>query len=65
MAQSVSESENPAIPAPTPAQDRPQTNQDWWPNQPNLNVLHKHSPLDKPGQSSTTGRSSRAWTWRP
>jgi catalase-peroxidase len=49
VAQSVSESENPAIPSPTPAQDRPQTNQDWWPNQPNLNVLHKHSPLDKPG----------------
>jgi catalase-peroxidase len=39
----VSESENPAIPSPTPKPHRPMTNQDWWPNQPNLQVLHKHS----------------------
>ncbi|HUQ63565.1 MAG TPA: catalase/peroxidase HPI [Acidimicrobiales bacterium] len=47
--QSVSESENPAIPSPTPApQSRPRTNQDWWPNQLNLQVLHQHSPLSNP-----------------
>jgi catalase-peroxidase len=43
-----SESENPAIASPTPATPRPQTNQDWWPNQPNLSVLHHHSPLATP-----------------
>jgi catalase-peroxidase len=45
---SVSESENPAIQAPTYESDRPHTNQDWWPNQLNLQVLHSHSPLAKP-----------------
>jgi catalase-peroxidase len=44
----VSESENPAIPSPTPAPTRPRTNQDWWPNQPNLQVLHQHSPQANP-----------------
>jgi len=44
----VSESENPAIKSPTPAAHRPQTNQDWWPNQLNLQVLHHHSPLANP-----------------
>jgi catalase-peroxidase len=39
----VSESENPAIPSPTPAATRPRTNQDWWPNQPDLQVLNKTS----------------------
>ena len=24
------------------------SNQDWWPNQPNLQVLHQHSPLSNP-----------------
>jgi catalase-peroxidase len=24
------------------------TNEDWWPNQPNLQVLHQHSPLATP-----------------
>ncbi len=43
MADTVSESENPAIPSPTPVRTRPRTNQDWWPNQPNLQVLHQHS----------------------
>ena len=47
---SVSESENPAIDAPTPAADRPRTNQDWWPNQPNLQALRQH-----PGQTSPLG----------
>jgi catalase-peroxidase len=48
VTESVSESENPAIPAPTVKSDRPHTNQDWWPNQLNLQVLHAHSPLAKP-----------------
>ncbi|MGI8862823.1 MAG: catalase/peroxidase HPI [Solirubrobacteraceae bacterium] len=43
MADTVSESENPAIPSPTPARTRPRTNQDWWPNQPDLQVLQQHS----------------------
>ncbi len=47
--QSVSESENPVIPAPTPEPGRrPHTNQDWWPNQLNLQVLHQHSPRSNP-----------------
>jgi catalase-peroxidase len=46
--QSVSESENPRMPAPTPTPHRPRTNQDWWPNQPDLSVLHRHSPLSNP-----------------
>ncbi len=46
-----SESENPVIDAPTPKKSgRPTTNQDWWPNQLNLQVLHQHpqqsNPLD-------------------
>src|SRR4051795_8646774 len=48
MTQSVSESENPAIPSPTPKVSRPRTNQDWWPNQLDLRVLHQHSPLSNP-----------------
>ncbi|MGW0028657.1 catalase/peroxidase HPI [Streptomyces sp. NPDC003314] len=45
---SGSESENPAIPAPTPAPTRPRTNRDWWPNQLDLQVLHQHSSLSNP-----------------
>ncbi|MFI9121095.1 catalase/peroxidase HPI [Streptomyces bikiniensis] len=45
---SGSESENPAIPAPTTAPTRPRTNRDWWPNQLDLQVLHQHSPLSDP-----------------
>jgi catalase-peroxidase len=39
-----SESENPAIPSPTPTTTRPRTNRDWWPNQLDLSVLHRHTP---------------------
>jgi catalase-peroxidase len=39
---STSESENPALSAPTAdISKRPQTNQDWWPNQVDLSVLNK------------------------
>ncbi len=48
MADNGSESENPAIPAPTPTSSRPRSNQDWWPNQLDLQVLHQHSPLSNP-----------------
>jgi catalase-peroxidase len=48
VSESVSESENPAIPSPTPELNRPHTNQDWWPNQLDLEVLHTHSPLATP-----------------
>ena len=44
----MSESENPVIPSPKPAPHRPRTNQDWWPNQLNLQVLHQHSPRSNP-----------------
>jgi catalase-peroxidase len=46
--QSVSESENPGMPAPEPASHRPRTNQDWWPNQLDLSVLHQHSSRSNP-----------------
>ncbi|MBF6556775.1 MAG: catalase/peroxidase HPI [Acidimicrobiales bacterium] len=43
-----SESENPAIPSPTPTPHRPVSNRDWWPNQLDLSILHQHSPLSDP-----------------
>jgi catalase-peroxidase len=47
--QSTSESDIPAIPSPTPETPRrPRTNRDWWPNQPDLSVLHQHSPSANP-----------------
>jgi catalase-peroxidase len=48
MTKSVSESENPAIPSPTSEVPHPRTNHDWWPNQLDLSVLHRHSPLSDP-----------------
>ncbi len=48
LTESVSESENPAIPSPTPKATRPRTNRDWWPNQPDLSVLHQPSPRANP-----------------
>ncbi|HET6699520.1 MAG TPA: catalase/peroxidase HPI [Nocardioidaceae bacterium] len=44
MSEHGSESENPAIPSPQQETDhRPRSNQDWWPNQLNLKVLHHRS----------------------
>ena len=46
---STSESENPAIPGPTPHVDqRPRTNRDWWPNQVDLQVLNRTSRQSDP-----------------
>jgi catalase-peroxidase len=45
---SESESESPAIPSPTPKGHRPRSNRDWWPNQLDLSILHKHSSLSNP-----------------
>jgi len=44
----VSESENPVTPSPTPANKRPRTNQDWWPNQLNLQVLRQNDKRPNP-----------------
>ena len=44
-----SESENPAIDAPTPEpSSRPRTLQDWWPDMLDLKVLKKHSVTSDP-----------------
>src|SRR3954469_10511092 len=44
-----SESENPAIDSPKPKTGgRPHKNQDWWPNQLDLSVLHAHSSKGNP-----------------
>ncbi|MDX6266352.1 MAG: catalase-peroxidase [Frankiales bacterium] len=48
MTDSVSESENPAIPSPEPKATRPRTNRDWWPNQPDLQVLNRPDPRSNP-----------------
>jgi catalase-peroxidase len=48
VSDSGSESESPVISSPTPKATRPRSNQDWWPNQPNLQVLHQHSPRSNP-----------------
>ena len=46
--QSVSESENPRIPSPTPTAHRPRTSKDWWPNQLDLSVLYANPPQADP-----------------
>jgi len=46
VSDSGSESDNPVIPNPAPIRRR--SNQNWWPNQLNLQVLHQHSPLSNP-----------------
>jgi len=43
-----SESENPAIPSPTPKLSRPRSNKDWWPDQLALSVLHQQAPAGNP-----------------
>ncbi|NML51985.1 catalase/peroxidase HPI [Streptomyces sp. R302] len=43
-----SDSENPAISAPSPKDTRPRTNRDWWPNQLDLSVLHRNDPQADP-----------------
>jgi catalase-peroxidase len=48
MTERGSESENPAIPSPTPKSHRPRTNRDWWPDQLDLAVLHQHTPRVNP-----------------
>jgi catalase-peroxidase len=45
---SVSESENPAIPSPTPKRHRPMSNRDWWPDQLDLSILEAHNPQSDP-----------------
>ena len=48
MSEHGSESESPVIPSPTVTPTRPRTNRDWWPNQPDLSVLHHRSPRSNP-----------------
>jgi len=48
VSDSGSESENPVIPSPTAESHRPRTNQDWWPNQLDVQVLHQRSPQSTP-----------------
>ncbi|MGH3582419.1 MAG: catalase/peroxidase HPI, partial [Mycobacterium sp.] len=43
-----SESENPAIPSPTPKSHGPLSNQDWWPEQIDVSRLHPHAPASNP-----------------
>jgi catalase-peroxidase len=48
VTESRSESENPAIEAPTPTPTRPRSNRDWWPDQLDLGVLRPHTPRPNP-----------------
>jgi catalase-peroxidase len=45
---SHSESENPVIDSPKPKSHAPLTNQDWWPEQVDVSVLHKQSSKGNP-----------------
>ena len=45
---SHSESENPAISSPKPKAHAPLTNQDWWPEQVDVSVLHKQPAKGNP-----------------
>lgn len=45
---SNSESENPAISSPTPKAHAPRKNQDWWPDQVDVSVLHKQNEKGNP-----------------
>ena len=46
---STSESSSPVLAAPTPqVTQRPRTNQDWWPNQVDLQVLNRTDPKANP-----------------
>src|ERR1700722_15052109 len=45
---SKSESESPVLPAPDATARQPRTNQDWWPNQVDLGVLHRHAAQASP-----------------
>jgi catalase-peroxidase len=45
---SNSESENPAIASPKPKAGAPLKNQDWWPEQIDVSVLHAHSNKGNP-----------------
>ena len=38
----------PSSTPPSRKRGRPHTNQDWWPNQLDLSVLHQHSPRGNP-----------------
>ncbi len=44
----MSESENPAIQAPTPKAHAPLTNRDWWPDQADVSQLHAHASTSNP-----------------
>ncbi|HTW08941.1 MAG TPA: catalase/peroxidase HPI, partial [Acidimicrobiales bacterium] len=48
MPEHGSESENPAIPSPTPKSHRPRTVRDWWPDQLDLQPLRQHSRRSGP-----------------
>ncbi|MDT5051285.1 MAG: catalase-peroxidase [Mycobacterium sp.] len=44
----MSDSENPAIASPTPKAHQPLSNQDWWPNQVDVSLLHANDNLSNP-----------------
>jgi catalase-peroxidase len=48
VSETGSESENPVISAPAPHMGRPRSNQDWWPNQLNLQPLHQRTRKPAP-----------------